>query len=345
MLALFCTTPHAMTRLFYLERTNSPTHINQAKSGFDSFAKNYNGIDILIPQAYQVDQNGIVWGDVDPHVYTIAKTHAIKIMPLVTNAKFDKEKTHDFFQNDAAQLRAIESIIKTCKQYQFYGIQFDFENMRMEDKDHLTHFYTLAAKKLHDAGFVVSFALPPVLPDDPISSLIQKKFYENWEAAYDFPILGKISDFVTIMAYNQHGQGTTPGPSADVRWVDATLQYAMKYIPADKISLGIPAWSDYWFTDRLSETNQISSKHIGMNYNDLMYLLEKWGGKLQWDDEAKVSYHMFSHQWLNQYVFVEDAKSFKAKQDLVEKYHLAGISVFALGMEDPKIWTQLTKQK
>ena len=38
---------------------------------------------------------------------------------------------------------------------------------------------------------------------------------------------------------------------------------------------------------------------------------------------------------------IEDAKSFAAKLALVKKFHLRGISVFRLGIEDAGIWPVL----
>lgn len=335
------TNSFGLTRLFYLQRTDTASTINDAVAGFNSFKSNDKAIDVLAAQAYQVDEHGIVWGYVDPQIMNIAKTHSIKIMPLVTNALYDKEKTHLFFQNETALTHAIQSLVNACKQFHYYGMQLDFENIGIADRESLTHFYTLAAKALHDAGFAVSVALPPRLQDDPTPSFIQKRFYENWEAAYDFKKLGEISDFVTIMAYNQHGNSTAPGPTADIRWVETTLQYALKYIPANKISLGIPAWSNYWYTGRDHETNKVTFKMAALNYPHIMYLLSKFNVNLVWNNEEKISYSIFSHDWLNHYAFVEDVTSFKAKVALAEKYHVAGISVFALGMEDPRIWAEL----
>lgn len=345
ILFAFSTVAQSMTRLFYLQRTDTPTNIYAARLGFESFKNNLKTIDIVVPQAYQVDENGIVWGYVDHEVLSLAKDNSIKVMPLLTNAKFDKDTTHLFLQNTAAQEKAIHSLLNACTENHYYGIQLDFENVAKADKDQLTHFYTATTNALHKANFAVSIALPPMMPDDPTPSFIQKKFYENWEAAYDFKALGKISDFVTIMAYNQHGTGTTPGPSADIHWVETTIQFALKNIPAKKISLGIPAWSDYWYTDRSGESHKIIAQHIGMNYSDLMYLLKKFNVTTEWNDEDKISYRMFTHHWLKQYAFIEDSRSFNAKLALVDKYQLNGISLYALGMEDPQIWPELTKHK
>jgi spore germination protein YaaH len=62
---------------------------------------------------------------------------------------------------------------------------------------------------------------------------------------------------------------------------------------------------------------------------------------LHWDNNEKINYAFFTHDWLNEYIFVEDDQSFKAKLDLAKKYNLRGISVFYIGIEDPRIWNVL----
>jgi len=44
---------------------------------------------------------------------------------------------------------------------------------------------------------------------------------------------------------------------------------------------------------------------------------------------------------VNDWVFLEDARSFKAKLDLAHRKHLRGFSVWVLGPEDERIWDVL----
>lgn len=333
-----CSTGFAIENVFYVLRSNAPSQITEMKNSVASIKTHAKSIDILISQAYQLDKNGLMWGFIDSDVLAFAKKNSIKLMAMITNASFNKEKTHEFLTDSSAQKRALQAILDACQKNHFYGIQFDFEMISLEDKDALTHFYQEAADLLHKHNYAVSFAVAPVVEDSIMSSDFEKRIYENWEGAYDLAELGKKADFLSIMVYNQHGDGTTPGPTAGISWTDAAIKNILRYVSADKISLGIPAYSAYWYTAKSDDTQKIIQRLAGISYDNVDYILKKNHAKLQWDDRNKFNFAIFEHNWLNEYLFVEDARSFKAKIDLVKKYDLRGISVFYIGIEDPKIW-------
>ena len=210
----------------------------------------------------------------------------------------------------------------------------------IKDKNLLTHFYQIAADLLHKNGYVVSFAVIPAISDGPFASAYQKRVYENLSGAYDLGALAKSADFITLMAYDQHIGGITPGSVASIPWMEEVIQHALKFIPAQKISLGIPAYSGFWYTG-INSDKKIRVQHNSIGYDVVMRLVKENNSDLHWDDINKGYYTFYQKNWLNQYIFIEDAKSFKEKLMLVRKYHLRGISVFRIGVEDPKIWNLL----
>lgn len=325
--------------VFYILRYNTPDRMTTTLDTRASLKKNYKKIDILIPQAYNINEFGKVNKEIEPAILNFATKHSMKIMPLVTNTQFSREIAHQFLSDTAAQTKALETLVNICKKNNFYGLQLDFEMISLNDRDALTRFYTLAANELHKNGLVISFAIAPVVTDKS-SSLFLKKIYENWEGAYDLNALGKIADFISIMAYNQHGGSTTPGPTASLPWVRETLTYALKYIPSNKISIGIADFSTHWYTGstKINDVEKITVKMRAISYESAMALVHHHNEKLIWDDQSAVFYMIFLNHWLNEYLFLEDAQSFSAKYNLVQQYKLRGVSVFDLGTEDPGIW-------
>lgn len=308
-----------------------------------SLLNHFQSIDVLISQAYHVNAKGKVSGFIDHDTLQFANQHAMRVMALVTNSNFDKHAVHQFLADFEAQKNAIQSILIACKQQHLYGVQFDFESVSLKDRDALTHFYRNAAYVLHKHRLVVSFAVIPITAG-PHNSAFLKRQYENIGGAYDLKILGKIGDFISVMAYDQHTHGTMPGPTASIDWVNSVINYTLQYVPPQKISLGIPVYSDYWFTG-LNSSNphgRISTRLVELSYKDLKPILNKNHVKLHWDPDHGVNYAIYQYAWLNEYIFAEDFKSFKAKYDLAKKYHLRGTSIFSLGNEDPRIWDILT---
>jgi spore germination protein len=148
------------------------------------------------------------------------------------------------------------------------------------------------------------------------------------------------------MSYDQHTSLTTPGPIASAAWVEKIILHLLEAIPPTKISLGIPTYSGYWTTNVLGaslvpERYSFRSKEAQIGYPKLTSLLAQFDQKLIWNKQWQSSYAIYDNHGHNEYIFAENAQSFKAKLALAKKYHLRGISVWKLGLEDPAIWNVL----
>ena len=321
-----------MENAFYILHTHAKLKSEVEKQSFSSLSSHYKAINLLISQAYRIRKDGTVAGFVDADVIQFARDHNMKLMALVTNAGFDHEGAHLFLANHSAQKKAIQTILTHCEKNHFDGVQFDFEGVSWKDKSALTQFYISAYNSLHQRGLIVSFAVVPLTNDGKQPSDFLQRKYEHWGGAYNLKVLGEHSDFITLMAYDQHTRGTTPGPTANGKWVEAVIRYALRFIPANKISLGVPTYSGYWYI-RNKENGHITVKLDDISYKQAQQLLEKFRVKLHWDNNSKINYAFFEHDWLNEYLFVENHQSFEAKLALANKYHLRGVSVFNLGNE------------
>ncbi len=329
-------TSFGMENVFYVLR-------DQQQQALSALTKHKNIVNTIIFQAYVIDNKGNVSGDADKSVTNFGKTNHIRLMPMVTNSKFDAALTHQFLSNPDAQKMALNTLLSACKKNQFYGIQFDFEMIPLADKKLLTDFYQKAADLFHKNNFIISFAIAPTLMDNHFPTDYQKKLYTVWQGAYDFKILGEISDFVTVMAYDQHGIGTIPGPIASLPWVDLVIKHALTLIPANKISLGVPTYSGLWYMGAIPHSTRIVMHYNSLDYKTLQYIIKKLQPRIFWDDINKIHFSFYDSAGLNKYIFIEDALSFKYKRNLAIKYKLGGISIFRLGIEDPGIWDNKNK--
>jgi len=327
-------------RLFYL--TADIADSSFSKEQLQQIKNHAKSIDIIAPQIYQLDENGVIWGSLDLRLLAIAKENHLKVMPLIVNPNFNQDQFHTFLHNPIAEERAIAEMLSLCEQYHFYGLQFDFENININDKNDFTHFVQLAAVGLHQHGFTLSLAIVP-RTSDIVNSDYDRWYFENWSGAYDYQALGKVVDFLSIMTYDRHTSLTTPGPLAAIDWVEKAIQYLLKVVPANKISLGIPDYSGFWSSGKMDSGNMpekyiYRSKEIQLDYKKVLSLLEQFKQSSVWQNQWESSYVMYSNDDKNEYLFIENAKSFQARLDLAKHYQLRGISVWKFGSEDPAIW-------
>lgn len=328
----------AMEVLGYTLRNDSVSNLTDGNIARQnkSITDHIHKINIIAQQAYQVDDKGILWGSVDPWLIGFAKQNNVKLMPLVTNALFDNVATNKFLHNPAAEKHAIEEMVAVCNKNHYAGLQIDFEHIFLKDKNAYSQFFENVAKALHKNGFLASATIVPRLTDRAPTSYAGKRALERWNGVYDYTALGKAADFVTLMAYDQHGAWSTPGSPSEPGWEKKIIVFALKHIPAHKISLGIPVHSSYWYTDFGGKKAHVSESSL--TYSEMHYLLQEHHAAIKWNKKKNVPYAIFSSHHLNQYVFPENVATFKIQWALAKKYNLRGVSLWRLGDEDPGIW-------
>jgi spore germination protein YaaH len=329
---------HSQKYIFY--------YVDGAKN-FQDFKSHLDKIDIIAPSSYKFDNSGVIWGSVDTRIISLAKKNNIGIMPLVANYKFDQKLLHDFLSDQKSKSRLITTLLVLCRQNGFMGIQFDCENLSMHDKNAFTNFYRQAADSLHKYGYIISDAIVHDYDDYNLPTEYFKWMYENWRGGYDLKALGKASDFISIMTYSEHTRRTTPGPEAGLPWIEKVIGHLLSYIPAEKISLGIPLDSQHWYTafDTIKYFANARSWSDVLSYNSAMDLADRFNAKILWNEEEQVPYAIYDNGGLMEYIYFEDARSFKAKYNLIDKFKLLGFSAWVLGNEDPDIWKYIPSKK
>ncbi len=313
------------------------------ETSYESFVAHIDQITILSPSAYSVDEQGIVWGDVDPRVLDLAHEHGVGVMPLIVNPGFNQEMLHDLLIDDEARALAVASMLELCRRHGFRGIQFDFENLHISDREAFTQFYRETADVLHAEGYELSIAVvhrPGVLAGPtPYHAWLM----DSWRGGYDLRALAEIGDFISVMTYSQHTRRTPPGPIAGIPWVREVVEHFLQYMPPEKLSLGIPFGGQRWYTSYEERiTPELARSYSGgVSHAWALGLLERNGAEVLWSEEHQVPYGFYSRGGTFEWIFFEDVRSFRAKLDLMDEFSLRGFSVWVLGPEDPRVWDVL----
>lgn len=325
--------PYKSENIFYM---------TDGLDSLQSFMAHANQISIVVPATYHIDQYGTVYGGVDPRVLRTAASDHVMVMPII--ASFDQKAIHGFLNDTQAQAHAISIMLYDAQHYHYYGWQFDFENVHVTDRDAYTTFYGKVAKALHAHGFKISMAV--VKSESPVPVADQSGFakflYEDWRGAFDFKKLAELGDFLSFMSYDQNTALTPPGPVAAIPWMQRMADYlATLGISPAKISFGIPTYSDYWYATYSEERGPHPTRKE-ISYREVQDLLDRYQVQPQWMQPEDVNYAYWpGPDGVFQWLFIEDARAFAKKLELVQRNHFRGFSAWVLGFEDPGIWKVL----
>lgn len=303
-----------------------------------AFLDHADRISIVSPQVFAFDSLGNISGAIDPRVVAAAREHHVRVIPLVMNPGFDQALMHRILVTPDARDRAVANVAALCRDQKFDGIQFDIENVHVSDRDRLTDFMRRSADALHAVHCSVSAAVVPRMSDDRGPTSYHQWIYDNWRGVYDYKALAESLDFLSYMTYAQHTGGSTDGPVAGYTWMEECLRFVLAQgVPANKISLGIPSYSDYWYP-AYDSTSGSRMRGSDISYARVAELVRRFALKPTWDDREKAATASWSNAGVYEHLWIEDARAFAAKLALVRKYRLRGYSVWVLGTEDPGIW-------
>lgn len=308
-------------------------------SGLASLEAHASDMTLLGPQCFELDRSGTLHGQLPTGVQEAALPAGLSLMPLVTNSGFDRSVAHALLHNARAQERALQHLVELAERGQYVGWQLDFEGIEPADKLAYTRFVTRVAARMHHDHRLLSVAVVPRFSDTFPDSSRSGFHTGEWGAAYDFRSLGRVADFLTLMAYDQHTPLTPPGPVAGYDWVTAALDYAVRRVPPSKLLLGIPFYGREW-----DETSRGTSSR-SLAYKDLSPFLNDPASERFWDDLYRTAWFKLREGDTLHTAWFDDARSLREKLKLVQLYHLRGYAAWRLGVEDPEFWEKTTRDK
>ena len=157
------------------------------------------------------------------------------------------------------------------------------------------------------------------------------------KSQYQLSDQADVVDYVIFMAYDEHYKGSGAGSVASYPWVEASVNNALKIVPAEKIVLGIPLFTREWKTD---SEGKLTLESGGMD--TIRERAIKGGAKLVWDDELKQYYGEYTTKKNERYQYwIEDVTSLEYKVKLIPANHLAGYAGWKLGLESSDVWSLL----
>lgn len=282
----------------------------------------------VLPRDSEITENLYLSDYYSQAFYQEAKKRNQQIWGLCSNG-FVPEQTRQVLTDEALRKKLIEILFTKATEYHLDGINLDFENMYEEDKDIFSRFVKECSLYAKECGLFLSADVTKIEENSSFYSM-----------CYDREALSKCTDYLMLMAYDQHPRGSAvPGPIAALDWTEDALLGVLEQVPASKLVLGIPFYTRIWETKEGAVQNAPAASMA-----EIEELLAEQNLTPQWKEQEKLHYTEYEKDSSLFQVWIEDQSSCSARIDLIEQYRLAGIACWSGGYETPKIWNLIEKR-
>ncbi|KUO69722.1 MAG: hypothetical protein APF77_08970 [Clostridia bacterium BRH_c25] len=294
--------------------------------------KKVDGLNVMSPTWFTLaNENGDLEDRGSQSYSSRAHKNGYKVWALVDN-KFDSAMTNKFLGNTSARTKFINSLISNAKKYKLDGINIDFENMYTKDKDAFTKFMKELYQKTKANGLILSVDVTVIVMNS------------NWSESYDRAALSKVVDYVALMTYDQHWEGSpVSGSVAQLSWVEQSLKKVLQEVPKEKLLLGVPFYTRLWKEEYVNGSSKpvVTSRAISMEVAEST--IAENGAAKTWDAASGQYYATYKKGNATYKIWLEDEKSIKLKAELVNKYRLGGIASWKYGLEKSTVWNTIAK--
>lgn len=309
-------------KLLWNQMSTVDGNLNEMKKG------SIDGLNIISPTWFYIaNSEGDVVSKASHEYADWARDNGYQVWALITNS-FDPAITHHTLSDDVKRKKVINQILEYVDEYELEGLNIDFESVAVADGEYYVQFIREITPLLKERGVIVS-----------VDMYVPSK----WSVHYNMEEVGKIVDYVMIMAYDEHwGASPVSGSVSSMPWAETAMKAACEMVDKDKLFMGVPFYTRVWAEETQTDgTVKVSSRALGMD--DAYEELTRNNANIVWDEECGQYYGEFVKEGILYKCWIEDERSMEERLKIARKYDVKGVAAWKRGFERDSIWELINR--
>lgn len=305
-------------------------YVNWDDSSLASLQQNINSLDWVVPEWIRLsgDISSPLVTDIDEKAVAFIKSNRpdMPVLPLVQNYKNEKWNSDILVRSISTapgrdQLRL--AILDLVEKYKFGGITIDIEEVPAASQADLFAFMADLHAAFRERGLILAQAVPFDNPD------------------WNYKAYAAVTDYLMLMAYDQHWSTGEPGPVAGQDWFETTLKKRMAELSPAKTIVCIGNYGYNWAGGK-EEAEDTSFQQALIAAKESL----DSPSEIKFDPASKNPYFRYTEDDGSEHtVWFLDAVTAHNQILNAESYRPAGYALWRLGSEDPSIWKIFGKEK
>ncbi|MDD7390965.1 MAG: glycosyl hydrolase family 18 protein [Lachnospiraceae bacterium] len=307
----------------------------------DALTADTQGINVISPAWFALTDNEGSYRNLASADY-VRKAHekGMEVWVLIDDFNENMSIGQVLGKNSVRQ-KLVDRMISDVKEVNADGINVDFEYITDSCGVDFIQFLRELSIRCREEGLVLSV-------DNANPTFVKY--------CYDMAEQGRLADYVILMGYDEHWQGSEAGSVASLPYVENGIKAALEMVPAEKIISGLPFYTRVWTEipeqyvasgaeirqDGNSEYERYSLDSVAVSMDEVDKLVKKAGVSPEWDESIGQYYVEIPLEHGKQRIWIEDVRSLEAKLDVVSGYSVAGVAFWRIGMDNDEVWDSIS---
>lgn len=304
---------------------------NQTANGsIDSVLATAKGINVISPTWFYLNDNDGGLMNLASNDY-VSACHAkgIEVWALVSNLENPDVDVASVLNVTSKRDNLVNQLISYALRYDLDGINVDFESLSSEVGDGFIQFIRELSLKCANNDIVLSV-------DNYVPSA-HTVLYDRDEQA-------RFADYIVLMAYDEHYNGSDEGSVASIGFVRQGVEDTLLEVPADQLILGMPFYTRVWKltpSDTEETGYTVSSQAVSMSEVDTRMAVND--ATMEWKEDVGQYYTEYQHEGSTYKIWIEDQNSIEEKLKVFKENDLAGVASWKIGFEKANIWDTISE--
>jgi spore germination protein YaaH len=247
----------------------------------------------------------------------------------------DGPTVHTILTDPRTRARTLSSLAQIAETPAYEGLNLDLENDGAADRVAMSSFVAALAARLHADGRRLSVDVVGVTHDDPA---IATGFYDD-------RALSRTADYVFVMAWGAHWEGSAAGPIAPLPFVAGVARYVAALPHADRFVLGAPMYGLDW-PAATAATPMVTGAAVpvrqppatALRNASVLALAHSVGATPRRERAVDEMTFAYARAGLRHRVWYMDARAIADRLSIARAHGLAA-GVWRLGGEDQELWS------
>ncbi|HST50805.1 MAG TPA: glycosyltransferase [Pyrinomonadaceae bacterium] len=294
-------------------------YVNWDDSSYASLKRNIKELDWLVPEWIRLqDGDDPLVRDFAPQALDLVRRErpSMPILPLVQNYQnedWNPQLLARAVATEQSRQKLINALLQTVTDNKFGGVTIDLEEVPASSQANLYKFMQELYAAFHQRGLLVAQAVPY---DD-----------DDW----DYRAYEATTDYLMLMAYDQHWASSAPGSVASQGWFEQLLARRMRELDPAKTIVCVGNYGYDW-TSAGGEAPEVT-------FQEAVLSAKESDASVTFDPATRNPHFSYDEDDGSHHsVWFLDAVTAYNEMRASAQYHPAGYALWRLGSEDPSLW-------